>query len=316
VLPLNVYFIWEFEEEIGSPNFEAALRQHKDELQVRNVVVSDSIWISREQPSVDYGLRGLQGVTIRLQTAEVDAHSGVTGGPVPNPVAELCRILMACLDPETGDVKIPGFYDDVVPPSDAELESFVRSGFNLENFVKNYGFRWLRYQDPKEVLKRLWAWPTFEIHGIAGGYQGPGIKTIIPYWAEAKVSMRLVPNQTPEKAFALLKAYVKQLNPHAEVEPESGLAPYVGEFEGPTAQAIRRAVKRTFGKEPAFIREGGSIGAVVSMAEILGAPITMFGLSLPEHGYHAPNEFFDWGQARQGILVFHAYFEELLQIWR
>ncbi len=313
-IPVNVYFIWELEEEIGSPSFDATLEQHKHEIKADNVVISDSIWINSDQPSVDYALRGLQGAVIRLQTAEVDAHSGVTGGPVPNPISELCRILMACFDPVTGDVKIPGFYDDVIPPGDEELESFVNSGFDLKKFQDNYGFKWLRYTDVREFLKRVWAWPTFEVHGIAGGYQGPGIKTIIPHWAEAKVSMRLVPDQAPDKIFKIFKEYVESLNPHVEVKPEGALPPYLGDFHGPYADAIRTAVEKALGKSPAFIREGGSIGAVLSMSNILGVPITMFGLSLPEHGYHAPNEFFDWGQAKRGIAIFAYYFEEVAKL--
>lgn len=315
-LPLNFYFIWELEEEIGSPHFEEGLQAHRSEVRVRSVFVSDSIWISRDRPSVDYGLRGLQGATLYLRTAEVDAHSGVTGGAAPNPIAELCRILMACFDPGTGEVKIPHFYDDVVPPTEEELDNFVQSGFDVERFRKTYGFRWLRTEDLRELLKRIWAWPTFEVHGIAGGYQGPGIKTIIPHWAEAKVSMRLVPNQVPEKVFQLLADYVRQLNPLVEVRPHGSLAPYVGEFKGPHADALRRAVRRAFGIEPAFIREGGSIGAVLTMKKLLDVPILMMGLSLPEHGYHAPNEYFDWDQARRGIEVFNYYFEELAQLYR
>ncbi len=313
-VPLNIYYLWELEEEIGSPHFEAALRTHRNEVRAQSVFVCDSIWLSRERPSVDYGLRGLQGATLRLQTADVDAHSGVTGGAAPNPIAELCRILMACFDPVTGDVHIPGFYDEVVPPTEEELESFVRSGFSVETFQKTYGFRWLRHTDVKEVLKRIWAWPTFEIHGIAGGYQGPGIKTIIPHWAEAKVSMRLVPNQDPATIFQRLKTFVQSLNPHVEVQPEGSLAPYLGEFKGPFADALRKAVRTVLGVAPVFIREGGSIGAVVTMQQLLGVPITMMGLSLPEHGYHAPNEFFDWQQARRGIEIFSVYLHEIAQL--
>jgi acetylornithine deacetylase/succinyl-diaminopimelate desuccinylase-like protein len=223
---------------------------------------------------------------------------------------------MACLDPVTGEVRIPHFYDDVVPPTEEELDNFVASGFDVERFRKTYGFRWLRTEDPRELLKRIWAWPTFEVHGIAGGYQGPGIKTVIPHWAEAKVSMRLVPNQVPEKVFQLLADYVRQLNPLVEVRPHGSLAPYIGEFKGPHADALRRAVRRALGVEPAFIREGGSIGAVLTMKKLLDVPILMMGLSLPEHGYHAPNEYFDWDQARRGIEIFNYYFEELVQLYR
>ena len=154
----------------------------------------------------------------------------------------------------------------------------------------------------------------FEIHGLAGGYQGPGVKTVVPGAGELKVTMRLVPNQTPENAFALLKKYVSKLNPDVEIIAEGMLHPFKGSFEGPYVECVKQAVKAGFGKEPAFIREGGSIGAVVTMQKAWDVPILFLGLSLPEHGYHAPNEYFDWGQASGGMKAFVHYFEELAKM--
>jgi acetylornithine deacetylase/succinyl-diaminopimelate desuccinylase-like protein len=147
-----------------------------------------------------------------------------------------------------------------------------------------------------------------------GGYLGPGIKTVVPGRAELKVSMRLVPNQKPERIFGLLKRYVARLNPLVQVQAEGMLQPFRGAFTGPFAQAARRAVKSAFGKEPAFIREGGSIGAVSIMHQAWHVPILFLGLSLPEHGYHAPNEYFDWGQASGGMRAFVAYFAEIAKL--
>jgi len=149
------------------------------------------------------------------------------------------------------------------------------------------------------------------VHGLTGGYHGPGVKTIVPGHGELKISMRLVPGQTPEKIFALLKHYVAKLNPAVKVEREGMLHPFRGVFDGPYVEAVKRAVLAGFGKEPAFIREGGSIGAVVTMQKAWKVPILFMGLSLPEHGYHAPNEYFDWGQASGGIKAFAHYFSDL-----
>lgn len=310
-LPLNVRFLWELEEEIGSPSFAGCLRQHAQRLRTDSVVVSDTIWIARGKPALSTGLRGLQGATLRLETGDKDVHSGLTGGAARNPVAELCALLAELVDARTGRVKIPGFYRDVARPSKAELESFARSGFSLPAFKKAHDLRSLRFSDALSVMRAIWTQPTFEVHGIQGGYQGPGIKTIVPPFAEAKVSMRLVPDQTPDQAFRLLCDRVRRLNPDVVVKSETSLAPFRGVSEGPLAEAADKAVRFGFGKRPAFVREGGSIGAVLTMHEVLRCPVVFIGLSLPEHAYHGPNEVFDWGQAFGGIKTFARYFELL-----
>jgi acetylornithine deacetylase/succinyl-diaminopimelate desuccinylase-like protein len=313
-LPVNINFLWELEEEIGSPNFAAALKNSRVIPRPDSVVVSDTIWISKGQPAMPYGLRGLAGARLTLRTGTNDAHSGVTGGAARNPLAELCEVAQACVDARTGRVKIPGFYDDVVQPTKAEMNNFLASGFDVQRFKTVHGFKTLRATRTDEVLRRIWASPTFEVHGLVGGYAGPGIKTVVPANGELKISMRLVPGQKPEKIFALLKRFVKKQNPDVIVEPEGMLQPFRGLFDGPYADAIRRSVRAGFGREPVFIREGGSIGAVATMQRQWKAPILFLGLSLPEHGYHAPNEYFDWGQASGGIKSFAAYFEELARM--
>jgi acetylornithine deacetylase/succinyl-diaminopimelate desuccinylase-like protein len=312
--PINIRLLWELEEEIGSPNFAAALRDRRAIPQPDSVVVSDTIWIAKDRPAMPYGLRGLAGARLTLRTGTNDAHSGVTGGAARNPLAELCEVAQACVDARTGRVKIPGFYDEVVPPTNAEIRQFLASGFNVRRFKKVHGFTAMRAATAEDVLRRIWASPTFEVHGLAGGYTGPGIKTVVPAQGELKISMRLVPNQKPEKMFALLKRFVKKQNPLVQVEPEGMLQPFRGVFGGPYADAIRRSVRAGFGKEPAFIREGGSIGAVATMQRRWKVPILFLGLSLPEHGYHAPNEYFDWGQASGGMRAFAAYFDEVAKI--
>jgi acetylornithine deacetylase/succinyl-diaminopimelate desuccinylase-like protein len=313
-IPLNFQFLWELEEEIGSPSFEGALRKHAASLKTDSVLVSDTIWISRSRPAVSYALRGVQAALLRLETGAKDVHSGLTGGAARNPVAELMDLAARLADARTGRVHIPGFYDDVTPPSRRELQSFRDSGFKTSVFRKAHELKSLRATGEMDVMQRIWTRPTFEVHGMAGGYSGPGVKTVVPQSGELKVSMRLVRGQKPAKIFRALKRYVKKLNPDVKVLSDSVLEPYMGDFSGPYADAARQAVQFGFGRTPAFVREGASIGAVVTMQKILKAPITFLGLSLPEHGYHAPNEFYDWGQASGGVKMFARYFEEISRL--
>lgn len=312
--PINIRFLWELEEEIGSPHFAEALAQRAFAHKPDSVLVSDTIWIAKGRPAIPYGLRGALGVRLSLKTGKSDAHSGVTGGAARNPLTELCALVNDCVDASTGRVKIPGFYADVVPPTKAEVANFLASGFRVARFKKAYGFLSLRTTDPVEVLRRIWAAPTFEVHGLVGGYVGPGVKMIVPGYAELKVSMRLVPDQTPEHILRLFTRFVAERNPDVTVEVEGMLHPFKGSFGGPYAEAARRAMKAGFGKEPALVREGGSIGAVTTMQKAWHVPIIFMGLSLPEHGYHAPNEYFDWDQASGGMQALAAYFEELARM--
>lgn len=315
-LPLNFKFIWELEEEIGSPNFEHFVRRHRDRLRTDSVLVSDTIWIARGKPAVPYGLRGLQTFLFTLETHAKDVHSGLTGGPARNPIGELCQVIAECYDARTGRVKIKGFYDDVRRATRAEVESFLASGFSTREYQKAHELTSIRpsLRGEAEVLKAVMAEPTFEVHGIVGGYAGPGVKTIVPHRAEAKISTRLVPNQDPARIGRLVRDFVREKNPDVKVEAMQSLGPFLGDFSGPYADAAREAMKFAFGKEPAFTREGGSIGAVVTMQQRLRAPITFLGLSLPEHGYHAKNENYDWGQTSGGIKMFVRYFEEISRI--
>lgn len=310
-VPLNIRFIWEFEEEIGSPNFAAFLEEHAAELATDSVLVSDTIWISRDKPAAPLGLRGMVGFRMLLSTGTKDVHSGLTGGAARNPIGELCQLIAEIYDARTGHVKIPGFYDSVVPASRDEEQSFLESGFDPQEFQRAHGLKCLRVTDPLDVAKRIWAQPTFEVHGMVGGYTGPGIKAIVPPRAEAKVSMRLVPDMKPSEVLDLVRAFVAEKNPDVRIEAEGSLEPYRGKIEGPFSEAVRTALRFGFGANPSFIREGGSIGAVVSMQATLGCPIMFIGLSLPEHGYHAPNENFDWGMARGGMKAFVRYFEQV-----
>ena len=313
-VPLNIQFIWELEEEIGSPHFEDFLKKKHRDLKTDSVLVSDTIWMAKGRPAIPYGLRGLLTARLVLKTASKDAHSGLTGGAACNPLTEICQIISACYDAKSGRVKIPGFYDDVLPVSRREIKGFSSSGFSVSRFMKAYGLRYLKVTNRLEVMRRVWAQPTFEIHGVSGGYQGPGIKTAIPSEAEAKISMRLVPHQDPRRVFTMLRRFVQKINPHVNVIAGGFLRPYRGQSGGPYTEAARRAFQFAFRQEPAFVREGGSIGAVLTMEQYLKVPIIFMGLSLPEHGYHAPNEYFDWGQAAGGVKAFVKYFDDISRI--
>jgi acetylornithine deacetylase/succinyl-diaminopimelate desuccinylase-like protein len=305
---VNVNFLWELEEEIGSPSFAAALKKETKSLKSDCVVVSDTIWISRDKPACAAGLRGLQGFVMKLETGATDQHSGVTGGAARNPLAELMHVVTKCFNPETGEVKIPGFYDDVKKLSKEEKKSFKRCGFTVAKFKQDHAFKSLRTNDAMDVMKRIWAQPTFEVHGMTGGYTGPGIKTVVPPRGEVKCSVRLVPKQDPLAIMELIEEFVKKLNPDVVIEREGSLAPYKGSIDGPFSALTAAAMQYGFGKKPVFVREGGSIGAVVTMEQLLKCPITFLGLSLPEHGYHAPNENYDWGQASGGMASFAELF--------
>ncbi|MCI0486330.1 MAG: M20/M25/M40 family metallo-hydrolase [Blastocatellia bacterium] len=315
-IPININFIWELEEEIGSPNFEHFVKNNRDRLGTDSVLVSDTIWISRTRPAVPYGLRGAMMLTMTLETGAKDVHSGLTGGPARNPIGEICKAISECYDASTGRVRIKGFYDDVRRATKKEVDSFLASGFTTKKFKSDHELKKLRFDDASRVVKAIMAEPTFEVHGITGGYQGPGVKTIVPYRAQAKISCRLVPDQEPKKVFKLIQDFVRQRNPDIKTEYISALEPYIGEFTGRFADAASDAMKFAFKRQPAFTREGGSIGAVVTMKKYLKAPIVFLGLSLPEHGYHAKNENFDWGMASGGIKMFVRYFDEISRFSR
>ena len=313
-VPVNIRFLWEFEEEIGSPNFEKIIAKAASDLRTDSVVVSDTVWVSRQRPANSAGLRGLLGFILTLETGTTDTHSGEVGGAARNPLGELMKVACDLYDPNTGRVKIKGFYDDVIPPTKSELRDWANSGFTVQGYKKAHKLKKMRTEDPIEVMKRIWGMPTMEIHGLAGGYQGPGLKSIVPPRAELKASCRLVPGQNPKKIAALIKAAVRAKNPDVKVQLESMAPAFLTSTEGPLPEALRRAVKFAFKRDSVFVRDGGTIGAMTSIEKVLKCPVLFLGLSLPEHGYHAPNENFDWQQASGGMVAFAKYFEEIANL--
>jgi len=313
-IPVNIRFVWEFEEEIGSPNFDEFLRKYKNDLKCDSVVVIDSVWISANQPCVYYALRGNITGSMFFETADRAVHSGIAGGVAVNPLFELCRIAAQCYDPCSGKVLIPGFYDGVVEPGAVEYANFRKSGFNLRKWSQSYGLKKLQVKNRNKAIQRLWCRPTFEVHGIVGGYIGAGVKTAIPGKAELKFSCRLAPNQNPKAICKRFRDYIRRLNPVVKVHFHAAISPYLGGFSGTYSRAASNAFLHGFTRRPVFARVGGSDGAIISLHKHLNAHINLMGLSLPEHGYHAPNEYFEWTQVRKGIKTFVKYFEEVAKL--
>ena len=310
-VPVNIRFLWEFEEEIGSPNFEKIISKASANLRTESVVVSDTVWVSRERPANSAGLRGLLGFILTLETGTTDTHSGEVGGAARNPLGELMKVACELFDPVTGRVKVKGFYDDVIPPSKKELQDWANCGFSTRAFKKAHHLKSLRVENDLDVMRRIWGMPTMEIHGLVGGYQGPGLKSIVPPRGELKMSCRLVPGQNPKKIGRQIQAMVKEKNRDVKIHFESMAPAFRASVEGPLPDALKRAVKFAFKKDAVFVRDGGTIGAMTSIQKVLKCPIMFLGLSLPEHGYHAPNENFDWQQASGGMVAFAKYFEEI-----
>jgi acetylornithine deacetylase/succinyl-diaminopimelate desuccinylase-like protein len=303
-LPIEIVLLWETEEEIGSPHFADILEAKRELFTGDGVIVSDTIWPSAKSPAISTGLRGGLLASVRLRTAATETHSGLTGGVARNPLRELAALATAIGNAEFWKI-------GALPPSNDEVESYLRTGFDADYFRSAHQLEKLESEVPLEMMLRLWARPTFEVHGLVGGYVGAGIKSTVPGEGELKISFRLVPDQNPAQLFECLQAFVGSFNPDVEVTAVSSFEPYRGPIGGRVHEAIVHGLREGFGKTPALVREGGSIGAVPKMQRVLGVPIHFLPLSLPEHGYHAPNERFDWKQAKGGITSYVHAFSQL-----
>ncbi|MGE0491862.1 MAG: dipeptidase [Vulcanimicrobiota bacterium] len=302
-LPINVKFIIEGEEEIGSPSLAPFLKQNEDLLQADVLVISDSAMFAPDTPSLVYALRGLTYLQIDLKGADGDLHSGVFGGAVPNPGMELCKILAALKD-ENDHITVPGFYDEVLELTQAERAQFAALPFDPEKFRADLGVPGLSGEKGFTPLEQRTARPTLEINGLLCGFTGEGAKTVLPNKAMAKVSCRLVPNQNPDKIAERLEAHIRKLCPdtiECKVTRMHGGHPWITPPDHPALQAAARAVERVFGKTPVTVREGGSIPIVVDFQNILGMPGVLLGFGLNDENLHAPNEHFDLGNYHRGI---------------
>ena len=312
-LPVNIKFILEGEEEVGSVNLDDFVRAHKDDLKADVVVISDSGMFARGVPSICYGLRGLVYFQIDLRGSSTDLHSGSFGGAVANPGFVLAQMLAQMKD-RGGHIKIPGFYDDVAPLMDEERQAWAALPFNEKQYKKDFGIPKLQGESGYTTLERTWARPTFEVNGLLSGFTGEGAKTVLPAVAMAKVSMRLVPNQQPDAIAQLFEDYVKKLAPKTvalKVTRMHGGKPWMTSYDNPFVQAASRAIEQGFGKKPVFTREGGSIPVVSTFQEELGLPSVLFGVGLPDENAHAPNEKLDVGNFHGGIISAAILYQEI-----
>lgn len=312
-LPVNIRFVIEGEEEIGSVNLDAFVRDHRDELAADVVVISDSPMFDRGVPSICYGLRGLTYLQIDLRGSNSDLHSGSFGGAVANPAFVLAQVLTRMKD-RSGRVTVPGFYDDVRPLRAEERAEFAQLPFNERRYRNELGAPKLFGERGYTTLERLWGRPTFEVNGLLSGFTGAGAKTVIPAVAMAKVSMRLVPDQDPGRVADLFEAHLRKVTPPTvalTVTRMHGGRPWMTDFDNPFVQAAGRAIEQGFGRRPVFNREGGSIPVVATFQEVLGLPSVLFGVGLPDENAHAPNEKLDLGNFHNGIVASAALYGEI-----
>jgi acetylornithine deacetylase/succinyl-diaminopimelate desuccinylase-like protein len=316
-LPLNMKFFIEGEEEVGSVHLDEFVRSHKDDLAADVVVISDSPMFDRGIPSICYGLRGLTYFQIDLRGSKSDLHSGSFGGAVANPAYALATVLAQMKDKGNGRIKIPGFYDDVRPLSEAERAEWKKLPFNETRYRKDLGAPKLWGEKGYSTLERVWARPTFEINGLLSGFTGEGAKTVLPAVAMAKVSMRLVPDQDPKKIGDLFEAYINKITPKTvelKVTRMHGGKPWMTEFDNKYVRAAGRAIEKGFGKAPVFNREGGSIPVVSTFQEELGLPSVLFGVGLPDENAHAPNEKLDLSNFHNGIIASAFLYDEIANL--
>ena len=315
-LPVNMKFILEGEEEVGSVNLDDFVRAHKGDLRADVVVISDSGMFARGVPSMCYGLRGLVYFQLDLRGSSTDLHSGSFGGAVANPAFVLAQIVAQMKD-RGGRVKIPGFYDDVRPLEEWERQAWSQLPFNEKQYKKNFGIPKLFGETSYTTLERTWARPTFEVNGLLSGFTGEGAKTVLPAVSMAKISMRLVPNQDPDKIASLFEAYVRKIAPKAvelKITRMHGGKPWMTSFDNPFVQAAGRAIEKGFGRQPVFTREGGSIPVVSTFQEELGLPSVLFGVGLPDENAHAPNEKLDVSNFHNGIIASAYLYDEVAHI--
>ena len=312
-LPVNIKFLIEGEEEVGSNNLDNFIADHKELLKADVVLISDTPMFDRGMPSICYGLRGLVYCQIDLKGTNSDLHSGSFGGTVINPNFALAQIIMALKD-QDGRIQIPGFYDDVLEMTPEEKQELARLPFDEEKYRKDLAAPALFGEKGYNTLQRIWVRPTLEVNGLCGGFIGEGAKTVIPAKAMAKISMRLVPNQDPDKIARLFETCVRQIAPAATeltVTRMHGGKAWVAPIDHPAIQAASRAFGKAFGKRPVFVREGGSIPVVATFAELLGLPSVLMGIGLPDENAHAPNEKLDLYNFQTGIAGSAHFFNEM-----
>ena len=315
-LPTNVRIIIEGEEEVGSPNLDKFIQDHRDLLKADLGLISDTSMYAPGVPSLDYGLRGLAVLQVEITSAAGDLHSGLFGGAIANPIQVLAQLISDLKDRE-GRVTIPGFYDDVVPISDDERRALAALPFDETKYLGEIGALAPFGEPGYTTLERVWARPTFEINGIWGGFSGEGSKTVLPNFAAAKISCRLVPNQDPDKITRILSSHLAAIAPASvkiEVIPLLGGKPALTPLDHPALEAAATAIERGFGKRPVFTRSGGSIPVVATLQSELGIPTVLMGFCLPDCNAHAPNERMNLANFYAGSRTAAAFWEELARL--
>jgi acetylornithine deacetylase/succinyl-diaminopimelate desuccinylase-like protein len=309
--PLNVHFIFEGEEECGGKVIYELLQREPERTRADAALVCDMSYYAPGIPAVYTALRGLCYAEISVRTLERDLHSGTYGGVAPNAIETLARILGE-LKSESGEIRIPGVYEAVEPPTEAELDTWKKLPFDREGFIRDeVTGKVLTGLKNRTVFERVWALPTFEIHGIRGGFIGEGAKTVIPAQATAKVSLRLVPGQKFEKVGRELERAVAQVAPKwAEVKVTllHGGDPVQVDVNSPAFEVLDEAFKLVAGRQAVRVRAGGSIPIVPELG-LAGAPVILTGIGLPDDGLHSPNEKLDLSQLWSGIEIFGRFFE-------
>ena len=311
----NIKFIIEGEEEVGSPSLGKFVEEHKELLKADVILISDSAMIGLETPSLDIGVRGLSYIEVEVTSADRDLHSGTYGGAVANPIAVLAKMIAGCHD-ENNHVTIPGFYDDVKEVADEERQLMKQAPFDEEEYKKEIGARALWGEKGYTTNERTGIRPTLEINGIWGGYQGEGAKTVLPAKASAKISARLVPDQSSKKMTKLLIDYFNSIAPSSvtvRAFEHHGGEPYVTPIDSKGYKAAERAIETTFGKKPVPVRGGGSIPISSILEKELGVKIVFMGFGLDSDNLHSPNEKYgivNFNKGIETIPYFHKYFAE------
>ncbi len=315
-LPCNIKFMIEGEEEVGSNNLGIFVKDNKERLKSDVVLISDTSMISLDHPSLETGLRGLSYIEVEVTGPNRDLHSGVYGGAVANPATILAK-LIASLHDENNHIQIPGFYDDVLALSEQEREDLNKAPYDEEEYKKDLGVDELWGEKGYTTLERTGTRPTLEVNGIWGGYIGEGAKTVLPSKANAKISMRLVPNQQSEKITKLFTDHFQKIAPKnvkVTVTPHHGGEPVVTPTDSIAYKAAQKAIFDSFGKEPIPTRGGGSIPIVALFEKELGIKTVLMGFGLDSDNLHSPNEKYDIANYYKGIEtipLFHKYFAEL-----
>ena len=312
-LPVNVKFLIEGEEEIGSPNLEDFCREHRDLLACDTILVSDTGMFAEDVPSITTGLRGLAYWQIEVTAAARDLHSGLFGGAVANPLIELSKIIARLVDAD-GHITIPHFYDDVDTVSPEERELMAQIPFDEATYKQSIGIRELHGETGYSTVERTGIRPSLDVCGMWGGYTGEGSKTVLPAKAYAKLSARLVPHQQPDKIATLVADHIRAIAPgyvDVQVEWMHGAEPYVCPIDLPVYKAAEQAYQQVYGKRPLPVRSGGSIGVVPVFERVLGVKSILMGFGLESDAIHSPNESFMTGQFEKGIRTIVAFYEAL-----